>query len=357
MKPQTKSNIISIIIILACMVVLLVGAAHCQVNYRDRQSQLWGGVVSSPGQPFMFASGQFVYFDDYAGTTANTFEIIAGGTAASTLTATIAGCMPGGTCSSALGTSSGVSSQFVQFTSQFPYSRWKITVSWTGGDTTTTFQVNRLGVPTGTGGGSGGAVTANITQFGSSNVVTGTGASGAGIPRVTVSNDSSEAVDMTGTVPGTAPADTRIVGMIYNSARPGPTAGQTLPLQSSVQGALYTSLMGTADAGTGLTSAAPGAGSLTTSVNVKASAGNVYGMSVTNGAASVCWIQFINSAGAGTLGTGAIFSVALPASGTVNIFFNFPVGGFTTGIAVGISTTQNGSTACGTAGSATVWYK
>jgi hypothetical protein len=30
----------------------------------------------------------------------------------------------------------------------------------------------------------------NITQFGSSNVVTGTGASGAGIPRVTVSNDS-----------------------------------------------------------------------------------------------------------------------------------------------------------------------
>lgn len=35
----------------------------------------------------------------------------------------------------------------------------------------------------------------NITQFGSSNVVTGTGASGSGIPRVTISNDSSLAAN------------------------------------------------------------------------------------------------------------------------------------------------------------------
>lgn len=35
----------------------------------------------------------------------------------------------------------------------------------------------------------------NVTQFGSSNVVTGTGASGAGIPRVTISNDSSLAAN------------------------------------------------------------------------------------------------------------------------------------------------------------------
>lgn len=39
----------------------------------------------------------------------------------------------------------------------------------------------------------------NITQFGSSNVVTGTGNSGSGIPRVTVSNDSS-ITNITGTV-------------------------------------------------------------------------------------------------------------------------------------------------------------
>lgn len=36
----------------------------------------------------------------------------------------------------------------------------------------------------------GGPWTQNVTQFGSNNVVTGTGASGVGIPRVTVSNDS-----------------------------------------------------------------------------------------------------------------------------------------------------------------------
>jgi hypothetical protein len=39
----------------------------------------------------------------------------------------------------------------------------------------------------------------NITQFGSSNVVTGTGASGAGIPRVTVSNDSNVLATQSGT--------------------------------------------------------------------------------------------------------------------------------------------------------------
>lgn len=47
-------------------------------------------------------------------------------------------------------------------------------------------------------GGGGGPVTQstspwvdNVSQFGGSNVVTGTGASGAGIPRVTISSDSS----------------------------------------------------------------------------------------------------------------------------------------------------------------------
>lgn len=96
---------------------------------------------------------------------------------------------------------------------------------------------------------------------------------------------------------------------------------------------------------------------LTTAVNVKASAGNVYAMSATNGAASICWVQFLNSAGSGTLGTAVIFSIPLPASGTVNL----PVGAmalsnFSTGIAVGIATTATGSSACGTAGNVAVFY-
>lgn len=41
--------------------------------------------------------------------------------------------------------------------------------------------------------------TANVTQFGSNNVVTGTGASGSGIPRVTVSNDSNILATQSGT--------------------------------------------------------------------------------------------------------------------------------------------------------------
>lgn len=98
--------------------------------------------------------------------------------------------------------------------------------------------------------------------------------------------------------------------------------------------------------------------SLTTSVNVKASAGNVYGMSVANGAAAICYVQMIDSAGTGTLGTGVIFAIALPVSGTVSIPPGvFALGNFPTGIAVGIASTANTNSACGTAGNITVFYK
>lgn len=99
---------------------------------------------------------------------------------------------------------------------------------------------------------------------------------------------------------------------------------------------------------------------LTTSVNIKATAGNVYGVFALNGAATTCWVQFINSAGAGALGTGVIFSVPLPASTTTPVYIAptpFPLAQFTTGIAVGISTTATGATACGTAGSVVTFYK
>jgi hypothetical protein len=98
---------------------------------------------------------------------------------------------------------------------------------------------------------------------------------------------------------------------------------------------------------------------LTTSVNIKASTGNVYGVSALNGAASSCWIQFINSATAGTLGTNVIFSIPLPASTTQPVQAgpnDIALGNFPAGIAVGIATTANGSTACGTAGQVTIFY-
>ena len=99
---------------------------------------------------------------------------------------------------------------------------------------------------------------------------------------------------------------------------------------------------------------------LTTAVNVKASAGNVYGVFALNGAASTCWIQFLNSASTGTLGTAVIFSVPLPASTTQPVWVSpapQALANFSTGIAVGISTTATGASACGTGGNITVFYK
>lgn len=97
----------------------------------------------------------------------------------------------------------------------------------------------------------------------------------------------------------------------------------------------------------------------TTGTNVKASAGNLYGVFAINGIASVCWVQFVNSATGGTLGTASIVSFPLPASTTQPIWIplTYPVN-FSTGIAVGVSTTAGGATACGTTGaSITVIYK
>ena len=98
--------------------------------------------------------------------------------------------------------------------------------------------------------------------------------------------------------------------------------------------------------------------SLTASVNVKASPGNVYGVSVQNAAGTVCWVQFINSAGAGTLGTAVVFAIAVPATTAITVGpGDIGLGNFSTGIAVGLSTTNNGSSACGTAGNLTVFYE
>lgn len=98
--------------------------------------------------------------------------------------------------------------------------------------------------------------------------------------------------------------------------------------------------------------------SVTNSVNVKASPGSVYGFSIANGAATVCYAQFINSAGAGTLGTGVVFAIALPGSSVVNFPPDwYSLGNFSAGIAVGIATTPNTNSACGTAGNVTTFYK
>jgi hypothetical protein len=133
------------------------------------------------------------------------------------------------------------------------------------------------------------------------------------------------------------------------------------------------SALGTAPTGTdvmavnnvALPSAAAGAApslssqsSLTTAVVVKSSAGNLYGFAVTNASASVCYLQFINVASSPTLGTTALFSIPIPASGNYVATPNeIPLAAFSAGISVGMSTAYNGSSACGSAATAVIFYK
>jgi hypothetical protein len=97
----------------------------------------------------------------------------------------------------------------------------------------------------GTGGGGGGSVTQgtspwvdNITQFGGSAVVTGTGAAGAGIPRVTVSNDSVVTANQ-----GTTPWVTT-----PNTTTPTTLAGGTVTTGGAFQTALAANTLRTAGA-------------------------------------------------------------------------------------------------------------
>jgi hypothetical protein len=122
---------------------------------------------------------------------------------------------------------------------------------------------------------------------------------------------------------------------------------QTLPIVSVIAGA---SNLGAA------TVTASSQSSLTTAVAVKASFGNLYGFSVTNGAASVCYLQFINAASGPTLGTASTYSFAVPASGSLTVIGNIGLSHYSTGISVGMSTAYNGSAACGTAATAVIFY-
>jgi hypothetical protein len=104
-------------------------------------------------------------------------------------------------------------------------------------------------------------------------------------------------------------------------------------------------------------------GAVSASVNVKASAGNVYGVVAQNNATTGCWLQFINSASAGTLGTGIVFQVPIPAAVASAqqpfIYIQAPpyaLGSFSSGIAVGLSTSVGGSIAC-TSANVSVFYK
>jgi len=133
--------------------------------------------------------------------------------------------------------------------------------------------------------------TENVSQFGGSAVVTGTGASGAGIPRVTVSNDS-----------------------------------QVLPTPQTSGGLSVGRVISAAT---------------TNATSIKASAGQLYSFQAFNNTATIAYLKVYNKASAPTVGTDTpIITMGIPAN-TSGAGFTQDTGGmgiaFSTGIAIAIT--------------------
>lgn len=135
------------------------------------------------------------------------------------------------------------------------------------------------------------------------------------------------------------------------------TAGRSEKVQQdTATGGVYEAPVATTNV-TGFSNASISA---TASVGIKASAGNLYGFVANNGQATACFLQCVNSATAGTLGTAPIISFPLAlATGTTQtvVISPIPLANFSTGIACGFSTVAGGASACGTASTATILYK
>jgi hypothetical protein len=154
-----------------------------------------------------------------------------------------------------------------------------------------------------------------------------------------------------GTTTVTAAAGVQKVGLVGNAAA---------TLDGAVNGAAPTNMVWTGSAPSTAASASVSVGlaaSLTV-LNIKASAGNVYGCTVVNKVASVIYLQFYNTASTPTLGTGVIWWIPIPVSGTVII----PPGTYalknhTTGIAIGAAISPTGAVAPGTAPDVLIWFE
>jgi hypothetical protein len=161
----------------------------------------------------------------------------------------------------------------------------------------------------------------NVAQFGGTNVVTGTGAGGAGIPRVTVSNDSTVTANAgtgTFTVAGgktnnnAAPGATNVgtLNAVATAAAPSFTEGNQVALSVDLAGALRTA------GGSGVTGTksnnggVPGAtnlgvlGAVSTAAAPTYTEGNQVALSTDNAGALRVAGTFSAGAAADTVGTG-----------------------------------------------------
>lgn len=144
---------------------------------------------------------------------------------------------------------------------------------------------------------SGGPWTDNVTQFGGTNVSTGTGASGAGIPRVTVANDSNVLTTQSGTwtvQPGNTPNTTPWLATISQggnsvSVTAKGTQGSNAIAVQELKDAGRVSFVAAALAATGVTTEA-----LVTLTPVRGVAAGATGTSLTVTSGKTLYIQAIS---------------------------------------------------------------
>jgi hypothetical protein len=165
-----------------------------------------------------------------------------------------------------------------------------------------------------------------------------------GAPAQVVGSNAASATNGLATLPG----------IVRAGATAGTAARSTALNVDSVSGGAYVTAVATTN-NVGLSA---GSVAVNTATNVKASAGNVYAVACANANASVCWLQFYNTAGAPTCGTSVTWSVPIPTSGTLILpAGDYPLINHATGIAVCMGTTATGATACTTANACTIFYK
>ena len=146
----------------------------------------------------------------------------------------------------------------------------------------------------------------NITQFGGTNISTGTGVGGAGIPRVTVSNDSNILATQSGS-------------WTVNTNTPSCSIYKLLSAAS------------------------------TNASNIKGSAGNIYGWSIQNSTTSTRYVKLYNKASAPTVGTDTPVMTLLIPGATAGAGNNLSTTNIIFSIGIALATTVNPSDSDSTA--------
>lgn len=93
------------------------------------------------------------------------------------------------------------------------------------------------------------------------------------------------------------------------------------------------------------------------SANVKATPGRVLGLTVNNDSAAIAYVQIIDAAGAGVLGTAVKFEIKVAIGASVTIWFGDVGIAFLAGIAIGSATAAGGAVASAAGVIACLQYK